>query len=147
MGLRLRACLQLEWGPWNRTGTQYARSGRKCSQGHHHQGNTSRFPCQYSHMRCQPMAPLQVAPCMSPTTHPDSGVPLSSIRRERSGAVHMSMWQGHSYAVGAGSLSSHTFFPADSHSRYLQEAFIANTCQVFSINIQPRTFFTRSSTL
>ena len=37
---------------------------------------------------------------------------------------------------------SYIFFPAGSHSQYLQEAFIANTCQVFSINTTKDIFHT-----
>ena len=88
------------------------------------------------------MAPLQVAPSMSPTTHtwmqgprcwqPEGG-------RGVEPACHVGVWKGRPCAVGAGSLSSRSYSPAASHSQYLQEALRANICQVISMNLQLRT--------
>ena len=85
--------------------------------------------------------PLQVVLPLPLTTH--AGFPYN--RRVRSGASTpmQGMCKEMSFAMEAGSLSSHnTFLPAGSHSQYLQEAFIANTCQVFSINTNKDIFHT-----
>ena len=58
------------------------------------------------------------------------------------------MWRAYSFAVETGSQTHRRhFFPTGFHSQHLQEVFIANTCQVFSINIRLRTFFTHFTAL
>lgn len=123
-------------GPGTRTGTQYAWRRRKSYQGHYHRGHMSSSLLQHCSMDASPKDPLPVAPPLPSTTHVQIQGPHSWYEESKEWSQHV--------LVGCRErdipllwnwlLSSHTFFPPGSHSQCLQEAFIANTCQVFSIN-------------
>lgn len=121
-------------------------------RGHHHLGNTSQFPFLHSNMECRASRPLRRLPLLCPPPS-HSRIPGASFVQGWGGGCRVEAVRGVCGREGdilllwelAPSCLIH--FPAGSHSQHLQEAFIANTCQVFSINTQLRTFFTHSNVL